>query len=111
MNGNESLAIHQDNTRKLQDVDGALDIIIGQTGQMNAGARAIGKEIEEQTRIVKETNAHMDVTNDKIDKATDKLKSVQKATKSNFAAWIIMVLLVIAIIVVAVVKIPKAWTT
>ena len=76
----------------LGEVDGVLDTLNDMTGTMVTNAQAQGKEIKEQTEMAKKTNAHMDKTNDGINKATNKLVGVQKVSKVGIIPFIFIIL-------------------
>jgi hypothetical protein len=99
-------AQHEANKAAMSGIDQGLDVLVAQTGQINTGAKAIGQELSEQIEICKDTNARMDVTDTKINKATDKLVDIQKTGGSSILSWICMILLVIAVIVVVI--LPKS---
>ena len=52
--------------------------------------------------VAKEINDHMDKTDEGINKATDKLKQVQKVSKGGLTSWIICLLFFVLTILVLV---------
>jgi hypothetical protein len=94
-----ALAQHEENKQTMNAIDGGLDALVGQTRQISHNAKAIGTELSEQIEIMKDTNARMDVTDQKINAATDMVdKTTEKVGGSQLCQWICMVVLVLAII-------------
>lgn len=79
------------NDAVLAQCDDAIDNLVGMTGTMVTNAEAIGAEIKDQTEMAKGINDHMDKTNDGINKATDKMKSVEKTTKGSILPCILII--------------------
>jgi t-SNARE complex subunit (syntaxin) len=106
MSQQAALAQHEENKQTMNAIDGGLDTLVGMTGQIKQNAGAIGTELSEQIDIMKDTNARMDVTDQKINAATTMVdKTTEKVGGSQLCQWICMVVLVLAIIVFAVVPI------
>lgn len=92
------LAQHEANKAAMGEIDNGLDALVGITGQMSENATAIGNELDDQIQMCKETNEHMDQTNENIDKATDKLVALQKTGGSAITSYIVMAILIILIL-------------
>jgi hypothetical protein len=93
---------HEANKAAMAGIDQGLDNLVAQTGQINTGAKAIGQELSEQIEIIKDTKERMDVTDSKINKATDKLVDIQATGGSALVSWICMGVLILLILVVVI---------
>lgn len=93
-----TLAQHEANKAAMQDIDNGLDALVSITGQMSENATAIGQELDDQNAMLKDTNEHMDKTDENINKATDKLVKLQKTGGSAITSYIVMAILIILIL-------------
>ncbi len=90
---------HRENMELNSQIDAGVDALLNQTNVMDQNAKDIGNEISDQIQMAKDINDHMDKTDEGINKATDKLKQVQKVSKGGLASWIICLLFFVLTIV------------
>lgn len=91
--------LHQETQQNLNRIDQQLDALVDITGTSKVLANQIGGELNDQNEILRQTNDHMDSTNNQVKKAviaTQKLKH----TPCSWLAWILSLLLVIANVLV-----------
>ena len=96
------MAQHQENMAINAQIDAGVDALFEQAEVIDNNAGEIGNEIVDQTNMAKDINNHMDQTNDNINKATDKLKDVQKISKGGLCPWIICIIFLVLTILILV---------
>ena len=94
---------YDQNQKKLEDIDGKLDILVDITGKAATQSKAMGNELDRQNEQIRNINDHMDRTDAGINKATNKVVEVQEATKSGKISWVVCVVLIILCVVLLVV--------
>ncbi|KAH0795186.1 SNARE domain containing protein [Histomonas meleagridis] len=98
--------LHQENKEQDKQIDALIDVLVDQADATLKNATDIGNEIESQIDMCQEINDHMDKTDEKINKATDSLKTVQKVGGASIVSYICIVILVL--LIVAAIAIPKS---
>ncbi|OHT08766.1 hypothetical protein TRFO_22686 [Tritrichomonas foetus] len=93
---------HEENMALNAQIDAGVDAILAQTETMKTNATEIGTEIGDQIEMAKDINDHMDQTDANINKATDKLKDVQKVSGGGLCSWILCLLFFVLTILILV---------
>lgn len=93
------MSLYQQNQEQFQRIDQRIDALVDITSTQKVLANSIGNELTEQNRLLMDTNDHMDKAQLQVDKANAAVLEV-KATSSQWAAWILMIVLIVAIICV-----------
>lgn len=93
------MSLYQQNQEQFQRIDQRLDALVDITGTQKVLANSIGNELTEQNQLLMDTNDHMDKAQMQVNKANEAVLEV-KASSSQCAAWILMVVLIVAIICV-----------
>lgn len=96
------MATLEGNRAKLAEADAALDVLEGMTGQMLTNANSINTELKEQNAMIDATNEKMDVADAGIVDATKKVEKIGSG-KLSWPAFIVLAIEVIGIVVVFVV--------
>lgn len=91
--------LYAQNQEQFQRIDQRLNALVDITSTQKVLANSIGDELTEQNQLLMDTNDHMDKAQNQVEKATAAVLEV-KATSSQCAAWILMIVLIIAIICV-----------
>ncbi|OHS93826.1 SNARE domain containing protein [Tritrichomonas foetus] len=91
--------LHAQTQEQFERIDQRLDALVDITGTQKVLATSIGNELEEQNQMLQDTNVHMDKAQLQVDKANAAVLEV-KASSSQWAAWILMIVLIVAIICV-----------
>ncbi|KAK8838381.1 Syntaxin-8 [Tritrichomonas musculus] len=93
------MSLYQQNQEQFQRIDQRIDALVDITSTQKVLANSIGNELTEQNQLLMDTNDHMDKAQLQVDKANAAVLEV-KATSSQWAAWILMIVLIVAIICV-----------
>ena len=93
------MSLYAQNQEQFQRIDQRIDALVDITSTQKVLANSIGDELTEQNQLLMDTNDHMDKAQMQVDKATAAVLEV-KATSSQWAAWILMIVLIVAIICV-----------
>ena len=94
-----NLELHEETQQNLARVDQQLDALVEIAGTTKVLAAQIGTELTDQNQMIAQTNAHMDHTNNEVNKAvvaTQKLKP----SASSWFAWILTIILIVANVLV-----------
>ena len=93
------MSLYSQNQEQFQRIDQRLNALVDITSTQKVLANSIGDELTEQNQLLMDTNDHMDKAQMQVEKANAAVLEV-KATSSQWAAWILMIVLIIAIICV-----------
>lgn len=96
------MATLEGNRAKLAEADAALDVLEGMTGQMVNNADNINHELKDQNAMIDKTNDKMDTADQGIVDATKKVEKIGSG-KLSWPAFIVLTLEIIAIIIIFVV--------
>ena len=94
-----NLELHEETQQNLARIDQQLDALVEISGTSKVLATQIGTELTDQNEMLAQTNAHMDRTNNEVNKAVVATQKLRPSGSSWFA-WVLSVLLIVAIILV-----------